>query len=565
MSRFARCSFLFFIMICVCGVFCKTPTWPEETITKKQRDILLLMCAMENPNFDIILAIDISGSMDKVLPDWKRMAEKTIDIAQKGDTLVLVKFDDTTRPPLIQEIQTERDKELFKATVRKTTVTHGWGTDIRRSYWLTLKTLREFDEGRSKKGEPVRLQQVVFISDGDDLPPDKSPFRNPGSAESQEMADLIKEAQKTMRINIIPIGMTFENYVPKIRSIKQEGASPAGEDKVSKELKKFMDKLQDVFNRNYSEIKDDSATVPKALFDFYITWLSNRLELNEKKATAQTRNPYRSYLSYDVTSRFRKLRVRDLTAKADYQGTGGGVIKKGAVLSASSLPPGGSADISCLVTFPKNWSFSPRPYSGNVTLEVGGTMDVDLEVTAAGTPTGKRMLTYSYPVVPRMTTLPISGTLPPCIELFLILSGAIVGMATAVFLVIYKNIVPITITLKTETRAHAFTLRNGESITIGASSDFEIEGCKDQVASITRKGRTFTFISKKEGLLPESTHGPKATTIELKFGQSINLTIEGSYVSLSFIEGDQADTPSEMDPTAPSSTVDDEGSGGFNF
>jgi hypothetical protein len=565
MSRFARClPLIFMLFLALYGACLKGPLWSEETITKKQRDILLLMCAMENPNFDIVLAIDISGSMDKVLPDWKKMAEKTIDIAQKGDTLVLVKFDDTTRPPLIQEIQTERDKELFKATVRKTAVTHGWGTDIRRAYWLTLKTLKEFDEGRSKKGEPVRLQQVVFISDGDDLPPDKSAFRNPGSAESQEMADLIREAQKTMRINIIPIGMKFENYVPKIRSIKQEGATPAGEDKVSQELKKFMDKLQDVFNRNCSEIKDDNATVPKTPFDFYITWLSNRLELT-KKEMAPSKNPYHRTFSYDVTSRFRKLKIRDLTTKADYQGTGGGIVKKGAQLSDSSLAPGTSATLNCLLSFPKNWSFSARPYSGDLTIEVGGTMDVNLEVPVPGTPAGKRTLTYSYPIVPRKAVVNVSGTLPPCIELFLLLGGALAGIAASVFLVVYKNIVPITITLKTETRAHAFTLRNQESITIGSGSDFEVEGAKEQVASIMRKGRTFTFLAKKEGILPESTYGPAAKSLDLKFGQSVSLTIEGSYVNLSFLEGDQADSPSEMDPTAPSASVDDEGGGGFSF
>ncbi|MHC9539923.1 MAG: vWA domain-containing protein [Vulcanimicrobiota bacterium] len=547
--------FIFFSMPCRADQF-STPQ-KSETITKTQRDTILLMCATENPNYDIVLAIDISNSMDAVLSEWKAMAEKTIDIAQNGDTLVLLRFDANTKPPIIQEVQTERDKELFKSNVKKTVTTHGWGTDIRRAYWQTLKTLNEFNEGRSKKGEPVRLQQVVFISDGDDLPPDNSPFRNPGSVESIEMMDLISNAQKNMRINILPIGMKFENYVPKVRTIKTEGSAKPGDEKISKELKEFMEKLQDVLNRQYSAgIKEDKETVPKAPFDFYINWLSGHFDLKEKQA-APSKNPMIKPYCYDMVSRFRKLKVKDLAVSGSYQGSGGGTIQKGVKVSATSLAPGSTGTLLWDIQFPKNWSFTAKPYQGTVDVDLSGTMEVDIETTPANPADPKKVLSYSYPFIPKKISVQVSGTLPPSTELYVVTIGSFLALLLGFALYVFKNALPITITLKTESKSQAFSLKNGESITVGGGSDFELAGCSIQAASLKRDGRAFYISSLKEGVFADpASAGPKGLPVQ--FGQSFNLNVEGTYFAVQMLEGDQADALPE-DAPAEMPTGDDGG------
>jgi len=559
-SIFILALFLFFSMPCRADQF-QTPQ-KGETITKTQRDTILLMCATENPNYDIVLGIDISNSMDVVLSEWKRMAEKTIDIAQPGDTLVLLRFDANTKPLIIQEVQTERDKELFKSNVRKTLTTRGWGTDIRRAYWQALKTLKEFNEGRSKKGEPVRLQQVVFISDGDDLPPDNSPFRNPGSTESLEMLDLIKDAQKNMRVNILPIGMKFENYVPKIRTIKTEGSAAPGDEKMSKELKDFMEKLQDVLNRQYSQgIREDKETVPKAPFDFYINWLSGHFELKEKKAPP-SKNPAIKPYSYDMVSHFRKMKVKDLVVTGAYSGSGSGTIPKGVQLGATTLAPGATGALSWNIQFPKNWSFSAKSYQGTVDVELAGLMEVDIETAPASPSEPKKVLSYTYPFVPKKISLPVSGTIPPSIELYIGTIGGLLALFLGLAVYVFKNALPIAITLKTESKSQAFSLRNGESVTIGGGSDFELHGCSGQVATLKRDGRAFFVTPLKEGVLADAgAAGPKG--LPVSYGQSFTLNVEGMYFAMQMLEGDQADAlPEEAPVEAPSG----DGSGeNFNF
>lgn len=540
----------------------------EETITKSERDIILLMCALENPNYDIVLVIDVSGSMSKVLLKWRMMAEKTVDIAQLGDTLVLIKFDSTPKDPIIQKIEKERDKELFMGNVRKTFTTSGWGTDINCAYWLTLKTLKGFNEGRKKVGEPIRLAHVVFISDGDDLPPEKSPFRNPGSPETLELADLIKEAQRQRIINIIPIGMEFKDYVPQTRRIKNEGSTSVDE-KINKELKEFMDKLQNMLNRPYEAIKDDQEKVPKSPYQFYIDWLSNRLELKRGSDLPQ-KNPYKKTVSFLLSSGFRKVNLRDLDAMAHYRGTGGGTVKNKVVLPSGSLSHGCSERFSTEVIFPKNWSFNTKKYEGELEVEVSGRMEIKFEealkpkvgISSTDPSPLRKGLVYSYPFIPRKITIPLNGKLPPCVELFILTCGGALAFLFGLIFYVFKRALPITITLKTDNKARAYKVRNNENISIGGSADFELNGCQEHVASIKREGSSFFLEVKKEGVLADSPDGSKTGRYAMHFGQSFNFNISGSYINLQFLEGDQEDTVSDQEPQVDTY---DEGKDGFSF
>lgn len=541
----------------------------EETITKKDRDIILLMCALENPNYDIVLAIDVSGSMNKVLPEWKKMAETTVDIAQLGDTLVLLKFDSAPKMPIIQKIEKERDKELFKGYVRNTTTTTGWGTDINRAYWLILKTLRDFNEARKKSGEPIRLAQVVFISDGDDLPPANSPFRNPASPETLEMGDLVKDAQRLRIINVIPIGMEFKNYVPQTRKIQKEGATPVNE-KISKELKEFIDKLQNVLNRPYEEIKEDQEKISRAPYQFYIDWLSNRLIL-EKAPETRSKKPTRKIINLTLVSGFRKVNVKNMSVAAQYKGSGNGRVTALPTLPGV-LTPGSAQRFSAVVRFPKNWGFVAKKYEGVLDVTVTGLMAVQFDETVKPTSAApgatpappKKSIVYTYPLEPKTIRIPLSGKLPPAIELYLAAGCMLMALLVGLGTFIYRKATPITITLKTESHARAFKISNTEAITIGGSSDFELDGCREPVASIKRGGSLFFLIIDKEGVLADSPDGKRTGKFELRYGQSFNFNIDGTYHTIQFLEGDQEDAVSP-DESHTDTYVDDDEGGGFSF
>ncbi|MDQ7822953.1 MAG: vWA domain-containing protein [Candidatus Eremiobacteraeota bacterium] len=553
-------AFAFFLLVFAFTVEAQVPP-AGETITKKDANIIRLLSALENPNYDIVFVIDVSDSMKAVLPEWKLMAESVVDLSRIGDTLVLIKFDEDTKPAQIKQIDNDRQKELFKGMeIRKTTTTKGFGTDIRKAYWTTLKTLKEFDEGRVKRREPLRIQRVVFISDGDDMPPSASPFRNPGSKESVELSELMDEAKKTRRIDIIPIGMKFEGYEPRFKSVKEESKTPVNE-KISSELKSFTEKLKEVFERDY-EIKEDKEKVAFAPFRFYVEWLSDRLTL--KKTGKTTKNPYQRAVQFELLSAFQKLAVKNLTVRSFYNGTGEGRAKD-SNLPAPVLAPGKSLSFVSEVNFPKNWSFSPREFQGVLDVEVTGIMEAEppssKEASASPSPAAPAMA-YNYPFISKRETIPMAGKLPPCTELFVLVTALGLGAVGGFGFVVYRKMMPLTVTLKTEEKGRAFRLKNGESITLGGGADFEIEGCQELVAIITRRDRKFILTSKKEGVLSDA---PQAgIERELAYGGSFTLTIDGTYHAIQLLEGDQEyGVPQEEAQAAPPPS--DEEGGNFSF
>lgn len=569
----ARFLSIIFLTGLFCALMCASLYASEETITKSERDIVLKMCALENPNFDIVLVLDVSGSMGKVLPEFKKMAMEAIDIAQNGDTLVLIRFGADAGKPIISEIMQEHDKAEFRDYVRRTEIVPGYGTDIRRGYSLALKKLKDFNEARKKKGEPVRLALLIFISDGADCPPQQSPFRDPGSAETAELADLITDAQRTGTINLFPMGMEFENYVPKIKALEKEGSTPADE-KINEELKKFREKLQNLLSRkNDSEIKDDREKIPKAPWQFYIDWLSNKLEL-KKLESKPPKNPYRLPVPCELDSGYRKVKVRDILVNARYHGTAGGKVTGKIRLTADPIDPGAASRFTCEVIFPKNWSFSPKAYKGELDVEVNGNMEVNFNEaipqvlgspTVTPSPTGKGLI-YSYPFVSKKITIPLAGKLPASIELYLLSGGGGIALLLLLMLYIIKKALPMTITLKTETKARAFRLTDGQGLTIGGSSDFELDGCSAPIAAIERQGKSLWLNLKKEGVLADVPQGqPSPQKVELNLGQSINFNIDGTYLTLQILEGDQEDSFTQ-EQTVDDVKVDMDGDGkGFDF
>ncbi len=377
------------------------------------------------------------------------------------------------------------------------------------------------------------------------------------------MNDLIRDAQQSMRIRVLPQGMEFKNYVPVIRTITKEGSTP-GNEKISKELKSFMDKLQDEFSRTYGqEIKDDSERVPKAEYEFYITGLSNGLELRQDGELPPLKS-YALQVPCVVGSKFKKVRVQDMNIDTEYKGSGEGSVKKGTRFSPSSLSPGACTKFTCPLEFPRNWSFSTKDYQGALDVVIRGNMAIDIEVPGQTPDAAKKKLTYTYPFIQKRLSIPLSGTLPPAPEFLALVIGGSLAFLGFLGFFIYKNALPISITLSTEGKARAYQVSNGQAITVGGTADFEMEGMDEVVAAVKREGRQFVVIPQKEGVFADGTR--QGTPVPLKFGQGFNLNIEGTYYSVQLLEGDQ-EASLQVEEQIPQDviTTGEEGEGKFNF
>ncbi len=590
---FITVLFILMNLLSACPVFAQ-----DDTITERQKDTLLLMTGKENSNYDICIVIDISGSMGKVIDKFKVWAEKVVESAIKGDTLILVRFDHYPRQPLIQEIVTTRDKDLFMGWLRKIETTQGFGTDIRASYLQALTVLNEMNEGRKKKGEPIRLQYIVFVSDGDDIPPAQSPFRNPGSPESLKLEDLINNARKEKLINILPIGMEFQGYKPMIKTY-DPGHVPDKTHIDDPELQKFLLQMKDVLKRSPSGVVSSSTEkVPKKDYQFNIDWLSDKLTL---KKISETRGEGKNtrIINFVLLSNMKSTEIGNITATATYTNTSGelkGRIIKGPRVLSTSLKPRERTQIETVIEFPQNWSFKDKKSSGVIHLTVNGDMKViveeEVQPSSGATPRPSIILppTPSSSPTPTVTSTPlISSSLSPSpgvptkkteltypfntknaeeaitygipVEktLYLYAGLGLIAVVLIPLMFIYSVLVPITITLKMGEKAQVFRLAHGGSITIGGNSDFQVEGCSEPVAEIRRKFRKFVLLETVAGTFPDSDKN-KQGKVSLKMSEGFALNAGGSYHEFEFLPGNQEFA---MEEEVGSSSLSDQDDGDF--
>lgn len=584
--------------IVACPVFAQ-----DETITERQKDTLLLMTGKENSNYDICIVIDISGSMGKVIEKFKIWAEKVVESAIKGDTLILVRFDHYPRQPLIQEVTNDRDKELFMGWLRKIETTQGFGTDIRASYLQALTVLNEMNEGRKKKGEPIRLQYIVFVSDGDDIPPAQSPFRNPGSPESLKLEDLVNNAKKEKLINILPIGMEFQGYKPMIKTY-DPGHIPDKTHIDDPELQKFLLQMKDVLKRSPSgTISSSTEKVPKKDYQFNIDWLSDKITLRKVSETRGEGKNTR-IINFALTSSMKSTEIDNISATATYTNTSGelkGRILKGPRVLSTSLKPRERTQIEVVVEFPQNWSFKDRKSSGTVHLTVNGDMKVTVEeeIQPSAAPTPRPSITLPPPAsispTPAMSSTPapasslspspgvstkktdltfpfntkntdegITYAIPVEKTLYLYAGLGLIAVVLIPLMFIYSVLVPITVTLKMGEKARVFRLAHGGGITIGGNSDFPVEGCNEPVAEIKRKFRKFVLLETVAGTFPDSEKN-KQGKISLKMSEGFALNVGGSYREFEFLPGNQEFAMEEETGGAAPSDQDDGDFGNEDF
>ncbi|MCE1248037.1 MAG: VWA domain-containing protein [Firmicutes bacterium] len=560
--------FLILAVIFASRIFAGSSAKPGgATITRQQADTIMIMTARENPQYDICFVVDVSGSMNPVLEKLKQMAERVLDYADTNDTLILIKFDDSVREPLIQTIKNPRDKDMFKSWVRKVDTTRGFGTDINAAYGKALKTLIGLNEGRKTRKEPMRIQYLVFVSDGDDIPPAHSPFRNPGSKESLELDQYIKKAGTEKLINILPLGMAFKGYKPDVKVYNADHVPPPANIDPA-ELQKLDDQLKIAMNRIITNISSTGSPVPKSDYLPLINQLSDKVKLTKSSETkGNEKNTW--ILNYTLESDFQAVSIDNIQAYANFTNTSGELqaVMEPVRVTSSRIDPGGKCGIEVEVKYPQNWSFEEKKCSGKVDVAVTGDMmiEVDEEIQpspsprasisiptdtptptpSSGTPDPNatpavktKKVQYRFPFNELKTDDVFSKNVPVEKALFLYAGLGILSLILIPFLLVYNIIVPITVTLKQGDKAMAFRLAHGGKITIGGHSDFTVDGCNNEAAEIHRRFRRFILVEKEKGIIPES-YNTKGDRIPLKLSEGFSLNLAGSYIEFEFLPGNQ--------------------------
>lgn len=554
------------ILLSVSAIFVSINAGTVDTITSRQRDTLLLMTARENPNYDLCLVVDISGSMAGVLKDLKLRAERAVDYARQGDTIILINFDHETKKPQIKTIKEQEDRDEVKKWIRDIQTTHGWGTDVKMAYFTTLSVLEKLNEERKKKKQPLRIQQVIFVSDGDNVYAEdsKSPFKDPKSKKYRKYLELINKARKQKLIQIIPLGMKFDGYRPELT----RDYIPDATGKVNADFKKFDRQMKRFTNRKpWSSPTANDQKIPKKNYQPYINWLSNKVKLEKTSETKSEEKNTRVY-NYSLIPDFKSVEISNITANASFINKTGKL--KGRItrtrVTTPDVKPGGRAQISVTVQFPQNWSFKEKKSTGALHLDVSGDMKVEVEeevhpsptprptslsviMTSTPTPsptpspTGSpkikiRMVDYTYPFNSVERDDPTNITIPVEKSLYLYSGLGILAIFFFPLMLMYSVLVPITVTLKMGEKAVAYRLAHGGKISIGGGADFLVEGVDEQVAEIQRRFRRFVLIETIDGTFPESQK-QKGGEILIRLGAGFSLNMAGEYREFEFLPGNR--------------------------
>jgi len=176
----------------------------------------------EDAPLDLVLAIDISGSMEGALPDVKAAVKQLLSKLRIGDSATIVGFNDTTF------IVAEREKDQ-RAREEAVELLASWGGTA--LYDATVKTLDLVGREFGRKG-------VVLFSDGDD--------RNSFTQRDTALARV--QASDAM---MYTVGFGSGATVPKLRnSLEEYAKSTGGRAFFPRQVKE----LDEVFNQIVAEL-----------------------------------------------------------------------------------------------------------------------------------------------------------------------------------------------------------------------------------------------------------------------------------------------------------------------
>jgi hypothetical protein len=395
---------------------------------------------------------------------------------------------------------------------------------------------------------------------------------------------MIDKAGKEQLINLIPVGMSFKGYVPSYVRF-DPGQEPPSARMEDPEIRRFVDQLKSVLNRQpMMAMGPDTGKVPRKDYQFYIDWLSGRLEL-KKLSVTQGSEKHSLIYRYQVKSNFQALKAENLSVSASYVHKGGrleGQVVE-TVISSRSLEPGGKAFVDVTVKFPLNWKLKKEKSDGILKLTLTGDMKAGRGPSpAAGaapspspadtplpSPAGAGASPvpdeFYFPFNTCERADPVTIDIPVARALYWYAALGILALIFFPASFLYQIVVPITVTLKMEDKARSFALAHKNRITIGGKSDFTIPGCDGDVAEIQRRFRQFVLVAKAENAIPGSFN-PRDGKIPLKLGDGFSLNAGGSYKEFEFLPGNREFADGEGDYSPDAQEVDsEEDLGEFKF
>lgn len=164
---------------------------PPEVVRR-----LLQLLQSDSPHIDQAFVLDLSGSVDAILPISRRMMREFVSAhGHEGDTLVVVAVG--TRPEVVVDAVTLDDHN--RADVLRTIETlsaSSFGpdfaryTDLDAAMLRTLQRLDNLNRARVEVGAVPHRQVIETFSDFVKEPPPTSPHVRPGSAASRTLAAL---------------------------------------------------------------------------------------------------------------------------------------------------------------------------------------------------------------------------------------------------------------------------------------------------------------------------------------------------------------------------------------
>lgn len=119
---------------------------------------------------DVVLLIDISGSMDEIFPTVQGALREFIDGSARGDSITLVPFADRARTLESVVLRGDGDRARLKAEIGALEPS-GYYTDITGALQHGTRILRTAHE---QPGGARRLQLVLLLTDGRHNPPDRA-------------------------------------------------------------------------------------------------------------------------------------------------------------------------------------------------------------------------------------------------------------------------------------------------------------------------------------------------------------------------------------------------------
>jgi Ca-activated chloride channel family protein len=217
----------------------------------------------ENAALELVLAIDISGSMESALVDVKPAVKQLLSKLRPGDAATLLGFNDTT----FVAAERETDPRTREAAVELLT---SWGGTA--LYDATVKTLDLVSRETGRKG-------IVIFSDGDD--------RNSLTRRETAMAHV--QASDAM---LYTVGFGGGATVPQLRRSLEDYARSTGGRPF---FPRHVTELEEIFNTIVSELANQyvlsySSTNPRQDG----TWRDIKVRVRKGKYDIRARRGYRA-------------------------------------------------------------------------------------------------------------------------------------------------------------------------------------------------------------------------------------------------------------------------------